>query len=208
MEATMSFSKKQLLSIFLILSFVWVSTTVLAQTEDEQKIMEEVRKRIVRLSEFRAFDWISFSVEGTKVTLMGYASLPSLHKSAERVVSKIKGVTEVENQIEILPNSRADDDIRMMAYSRIYTHPTLQRYAPGGGVTRSGFRNEARTVMHWGLDASMSSRGPHAVHIIVKHGHVVLMGQLGSSMERQIAETVVNGITGVFSVQNLIQIPE
>jgi hypothetical protein len=205
---TMSFSRKQLLSIFLLIGLVWVSTAVFAQTEEEQKLAEEVRKRIIRLSEFRAFDWISFNVEGTKVTLMGYASLPSLFKSAERTVSKIKGVTEVDNQIEILPNSPADDRIRMNAYTRIYTHPTLQRYAPGGGVTRSGFWDEAATVNHWGLDASMTVRGPHAVHIIVKHGHVVLIGQLASSMERQIAETVVQGLSGVFSVQNLIQIPE
>ena len=204
----MSASRKNILSIFLLIGLVWISVAAVAQTKEEQKIAEEVRKKIIQLSEFRVFDWIAFSVQGAKVTLTGYASRPSLHKSAEVVVSKIKGVTEVENKIEILPLSNMDDEIRALAYGKIYTHPVLQRYAPGGGVTPSGFRDEAATIMHWGLDASMSMRGPHAVHIIVKHGHVMLIGQLSSAMDKQIAETMVQTLSGVFSVQNMIQVPE
>ena len=204
----MSVSRKNILSIFLLIGMVWVSAAAFAQTQEEKKIAEEVRKKIIRLSEFRAFDWITFSVQGTKVTLTGYASLPSLHRSAEVVVSKIKGVTEVVNNIEILPLSNSDDDIRTLVYAKIYTHPALSRYAPGGGVTPSGFMDEAASVMHWGLDASLSVRGPHAVHIIVKHGHVVLIGSLSTTLEKQVAETMAQTVSGVFSVQNLIQIPD
>lgn len=191
----------------MVIGLVAVPMSATAQTDQEKRIAEEVRKRIAQLSEFRAFDWISFSIQGSKVTLMGYASRPSLHRSAEIAVSKIKGVVEVDNKIEILPLSNADDEIRALAYAKIYTHPALQRYAPGGGVTPSGFMDEAGSIMHWGLDASMSMNGPHAVHIIVKHGHVILVGYLGSQVEKQVAESMVQTVSGVFSVQNMIQTP-
>jgi len=201
------FIKKMLLAL-MVLGLVGISATAFAQTDEEKKLAEQVRSRLIRLSEFRVFDWLSFRVEGSKVTLNGFASRPSLHRSAEVAISRIKGVEEVVNEIEILPNSPMDDDIRALAYAKIYTHPVLQRYAPGGGVTPSGFRDEAASIMHWGLDASMSMRGPHAVHIIVRNGHILLIGQLGSEMDKQIAETIVRTISGVFGVQNMIQVPE
>jgi len=205
---TMEFSRKKFLAMILSLGLVCVPAAALTQTAQEKKLTEEVRKRLARLSELRAFDWISYKVEGTKVTLLGYASRPSLSTSAEKEVSRIKGVTEVDNKLEVLPVSPSDDDIRTEAYARIYTNPVLQRYAPGGGVTRSGFMDEAATIMHWGLDSSMSMQGPHQIHIIVKHGHLVLIGQLANQLEKQSAEAMVNNISGVFSVQNLIQIPQ
>jgi osmotically-inducible protein OsmY len=201
----MSFAKKRFLSLVLAVGFLGMSVPVLGQTDEELKLTEDVRKRIARLSQYRAFDWISFTVEGTKVTLMGYASRPSLHKSAEKTVSKIKGVTEVDNQIEKLPTSNMDDEIRTRTYMAIYTHPSLQRYAPGGGMTQSTFMHEARTISHWGLDASMNMRGPHPIHIIVNRGHVALVGFVSSKMDRQIAETQVRSVPDVFSIQNLIQ---
>lgn len=204
----MSVLLKKSLWIFLAIGLAGVALAVAAQTGEEKKIAEEVRSRLVRLSEFRAFDWITFGVQGQKVTLMGYASRPSLHKSAEFAVSRLKGVKEVENKIEVLPLSPSDDEIRTEAYAEIYTNPVLQRYAPGGGVTPSGFMDEAATIMHWGLDASMSMSGPHAIHIIVKHGHVILAGQVSTELEKQAAEMAVQGISNVFSVQNAIQIAE
>jgi len=202
----MSLYSRKILLIFLAIGLAGGAAAAAAQTGEEQKIAEEVRSRLIQLSEFGAFDWITFGVQGQKVTLMGYASRPSLHKSAEVAVSRLKGVTEVENKIEVLPLSPADDELRTLAYSAIYTNPVLQRYAPGGGVTHSGFMDEAATIMHWGLDASMSMKGPHAIHIIVKHGHVILAGQVGTELEKQAAEMAVQGISDVFSVRNMIQI--
>ena len=82
-----------------------------APTEAELRIARQVQREIATLSNYGVFDSITFNVDGTKVTLNGYASRPTLKKSAERVVSKIEGVASVENTIKVLPQSRHDDDV-------------------------------------------------------------------------------------------------
>ena len=57
------------------------------------------------------FDNLAFKVDGEVVTLLGQVTRPSLRSGAERVVSGIEGVSEVVNQIEVLPvspNGRSD----------------------------------------------------------------------------------------------------
>ena len=54
---------------------------------------------------------------------------PVLKKDAENVVKRVEGVEKVVNNIEVLPLSPADDDIRIATYRSIFGHPALNRYA-------------------------------------------------------------------------------
>src|SRR6516162_4999831 len=98
------------------------------------RIAKEVRKQIVTLPQYGVFDNIHFAIKGTDtVVLRGKASRPTLKSSAENVVKKIEGVTNVDNQIQVLPVSNNDDRIRAAVYASIYRYPALQRYTANRG---------------------------------------------------------------------------
>ena len=46
------------------------------------------------------------------------------------------------------------------------------------------------------------------IHIIVKNGHVALEGVVARAMDKQIAGMQANGVSGVFSVENNLQVEE
>jgi hyperosmotically inducible protein len=145
-------------------------------------ITKEVRHELVMLPWYSVFDNLAFRVDpdGT-VTLLGQVVRPTLKDDAERVVKKIPGVTRVINQIEVLPLSPDDDRIRMAEFRAIFGDPALSRYALGAVPP---------------------------IHIIVKNGHVDLVGVVANQMDKQIAGIRANGVPGVFSVSNDLRVEE
>src|SRR5215472_11394101 len=65
--------------------------------EDGLRIVKEVRKRILSLTNYSVFDWITFGIHGNNIVLNGYASRPTLKSDAERSVKSIPGVAGVDN---------------------------------------------------------------------------------------------------------------
>jgi len=166
----------------------------------QQAIARDVSTSLARLTEYGVFDYLSFEIQGNTVTLKGYASRPTLKDAAARVAAKVKHVELVDNQIEVLPLSRMDDQVRAEVYHRIYYNSPLSRYSAGGPVVPSLTRRAG------GITADPPI-GYHAIHIIVKNGHVVLEGAVNSEMDRDIAEIKASGAFGVFSVTNGLQLP-
>jgi len=180
-------------------------TTTVPSAEQQQvlRIAKEVRKQIVTLPQYGIFDNIHFGIKGADtVVLMGQASRPTLKSGAENVVKKIEGVTSVDNQIEVLPNSPNDDRIRAAVYAAIYTYPALQKYTSNRGRPRGG-PSVARAAGGITNDPPL---GYHAIHIIVKNGNVTLTGVVDSDTDLAIAEMRANGVSGVFSVDNDLQV--
>ena len=180
-------------------------TTTVPSTDQQQvlRIAKEVRKQIVTLPQYGVFDNIHFGIKGADtVVLMGQASRPTLKSGAENVVKKIEGVTSVDNQIEVLPNSPNDDRIRAAVYAAIYTYPALQKYTSNRGRPRGG-PSVARAAGGITNDPPL---GYHAIHIIVKNGNVTLTGVVNSDTDLAIAEMRANGVSGVFSVDNDLQV--
>jgi hyperosmotically inducible protein len=91
----------------------------------------------------------------------------------------VEGVARVRNQIEVLPISPSDDQIRRAVYNAIYSQNGFERYA---------------------------QRADPPVHIIVKNGSVHLEGNLATKLEFAQMEAAVKGVPGVFSVQNNVRI--
>ena len=173
-----------------------------AEQEQVLRIAKEVRKQIVTLPQYGVFDNIHFGIKGSDaVVLMGQASRPTLKSGAERVVSKIEGVKTVDNQIEVLPNSPNDDRIRAAVYASIYRYPVLQKYTSNRGGPR--VPSVARAAGGITNDPPL---GYHAIHIIVKNGNVTLTGVVDSDTDLAIAEMRANGVPGVFSVDNDLQV--
>ena len=179
-----------------------MSASPTASQEKLLRIAEEVRKQIVTLPQYGVFDNIHFGVspDGT-VVLRGEASRPTLKSGAENVVKNIEGVQKVDNQIEVLPTSPNDDRIRAAVYVAIYSSPPLQKYTsnrrlrPGPSVLRAagGITNDPPL-------------GFHAIHIIVKNGHVTLTGVVNNESDMAIAEVRASGVPNVFSVDNQLQV--
>jgi hyperosmotically inducible periplasmic protein len=142
-------------------------------------LVREVRHQLILLPYYSVFDNLAYKVEGSKVILMGQVVRPTLKSDAENVVKKIEGVSSVDNQIEVLPNSPMDDQIRRATYRAIYGDPGLSRY---------------------GFQAVPS------MHIIVKNGNVTLEGIVDSDSDKNLAGIRANSVPNVFGVKNNLQV--
>src|SRR6185503_11803001 len=91
-------------------------------------LSKEVRHELVMLPYYGVFDALSYRVDGSKVTLFGQVRQLVLKTNAGKAVKDIEGVETVENNIEVLPLSPNDDQIRLAVYRAIYSQAPLQRY--------------------------------------------------------------------------------
>ena len=147
---------------------------------NESKIMQEVRHQLVMLPYYSIFDDLAFRVNGTTVTLFGDVTRPTLKSDAENVVKRIEGVTQVVNQINVLPLSSMDDRIRLAEYRAIYGDPQIgDRYG---------------------------HRALPSIHIIVSNGHVRLEGVVANEGDKNLINIRANTVPGVFSVDNNLQV--
>ena len=191
--------------------------------EEINRLAQKVMQTIVRLPHYGVFDEIRFGFgmgeEGLAVILGGQASRPTLSSSAERAVKKIEGVAQVVNEIEVLPNSSNDDDIRRRVYINNYGHPALSRLNLNRGTPVSAFRGTLSDAYDAGFgddpfapDFSVAEaaggitndppRGFHPIRIIVKDGNVRLEGVVNSSGDKTIAGMQARGTFGALGVEN------
>lgn len=152
-----------------------------ATVPDTSSISGQVHHKLAMLPWYGVFDNLAYQVNGTEVTLTGQVT--SQHAvtkdDAGKSVSSIAGVTKVINNIEVLPPSLFDDQIRRAEYRTIFSKGDL------GGYTMGAIPQ---------------------VHIIVKNGHVTLEGQVMNQMDKTMAGIAANTVSGVFSVENNLQI--
>ena len=161
-----------------VLAMLLSSSIALAQQNEPrggQNLIKEVRHQLVLLPYYSVFDNLSYRIEGSKIILNGQVVRPSLKSDAEAAVKSIEGVSSVQNDIEVLPPAPMDDQIRRAVFRAIYSEPSLSRYA--------------------------ASAVP-SIHIIVKGGHVTLVGVADNDTDKNIAGLRANGVPNVFSVDN------
>src|SRR3954447_26592124 len=125
-----------ILSVLSVTAFATLQEQTATPDVKQQAVLnlaKQVRKQIVTQPQYGVFDNIHFGIQGSTVILRGQASRPTLKSSIERSVKKIEGVTNVQNEIEVLPVSNNDDRIRAAVYASIYTYAPLQRYTANRG---------------------------------------------------------------------------
>lgn len=145
----------------------------------EERIIKEVRHQLLLLPYVSVFDNLAYKVNGYDVTLLGQVTQPVLKSDAGNVVKQIEGVEKVDNQIEVLPTSPMDDQLRRRLYRTIYGFPSLEKYA-------------------------MPVVKP--IRIIVKNGHVSLEGVVDNQADKNTAGIRANSVSGIFSVTNNLQV--
>ena len=144
-------------------------------------LASQVRHELVMLPYYNVFDDLNYSIENGVVTLSGDVTQPVVRNDAERSVKHLEGVTQVVNNIRVLPLSSFDNRIRLAEYRSIYGFGGLYRY---------------------GLGTQPS------IHIIVDNGHVTLIGVVDNEADKNIANIRANTVPGVFSVTNNLRVAE
>ena len=150
-----------------------------AAGQDMSRVERQVRRELVTLPFYSVFDNFSFRVDGTKVTLMGKVTRPTLKTGAEKAIQDVEGVREIDNQIEVLPVSPNDARIRVATFRAIYYHPMMTRYAV---------------------------QAVPPIHIIVQNGDITLEGVVSTEGEKNLAGIQANGINGAFTVTNNLHV--
>ncbi len=178
---------KSLLSF--VIGWVLLSTVAFASTTDTSTVVPEIRIELVTLPYYSMFDNLSFQLDGSKVILSGEVWWPALKKSAERTVSRVEGITSVENEIEVLPTSFRDDNLRLATARALFSNSLLRKYVRPG--------------VSFGLLPNRSD-----IHIIVKNGNVTLEGVVLRKSDSDVAYLVARGVSGVFSVTNNLRLED
>jgi osmotically-inducible protein OsmY len=169
----------------LALAILFAPSTISAGRQNERpqrndkkmhdNLVREVRHQLLLLPYYSVFDNLLYKVDGDKVTLMGQVVRPTLKSDAGNAVKEIEGVSAVDNEIQVLPVSPMDDQLRRAVYRALYGDQVLSRY---------------------GMSALPS------IHIIVNNGHVTLEGVVDSESDKNLANLRASSVPNVFSVTN------
>jgi hyperosmotically inducible protein len=103
--------------------------------------------------------------------------MPYKKNDIARRVTDVNGVREVMNQLEVLPVSPFDEELRLRIARAIYGNPSFWTYA---------------------------AMANPPIHIIVEHGKVTLTGVVNSNVERMLARSLATG-WGELSVTNYLR---
>ena len=156
-----------------------VASAATAQTAGRKdlQVFHDIANSVDSYTQFTIFDDVSASVKEGVVTLTGKVTMPYKRNDIGRRVERIDGVTEVRNQIAVLPVSQFDEELRYRIARSIYGHSNFWNYA-------------------------IMPNPP--IHIIVEHGRVTLTGVVSSKVDRMLAQSLATQF-GAFSVTNAIK---
>jgi osmotically-inducible protein OsmY len=154
-----------------------VAGPAISDQQLQSKLLEKLQYD--RVGYGNAFNAISVSVQNGVVTLGGHARTDVDKDSAISLASTFPGVKDVVADIEVDPVSIMDDQARFQVARAIYGYPSLNKYA---------------------LDPAKPIR------IAVQNGHVELYGVVDSQADKDTANIRANGVPGIFSVKNYLQV--
>jgi len=126
-----------------------------------RQIAEQARKDIVTYYAYTIFDNINLQLQDGRLVVSGQVTQPFKKSDMGNFLAHIKGVAELDNNLEVLPTSQYDDRLRLAIARAIYRDPFFVHYA----------------------DQALPP-----IHIIVKNGNVTLEGVVANKLDRAKAE--------------------
>ena len=152
------------------------SELIITSTESDETLAQDVGKAIQDYVHYTVFDYIDGSITNGVVSLIGYVTSPPDKKGdiGERV-ARVRGVQQLENQIQILSPSSEDDRLRRAIAAQVFRHDLFQRFA---NMPNPPF------------------------HIIVNRGVVTLVGVVQSKIEKLVMQSIVRHTWGILRVEN------
>ena len=145
-----------------------------AQDRRDVRIVDGIVHQVNTYPQFTIFDDVNARVEQGVVTLSGKVTMPYKKNDIGKRIARIDGVAEVQNNIDVLPVSGFDDQLRRRVARAIYGNPSFWNYA---------------------------AMANPPIHIIVEHGRVKLTGVVNSNVERMLARSLATGL-GELSVES------
>jgi len=151
-----------------------LSAPAWAADRKDLQVARDVSKQVLTYPQFSIFDAVHMQVSEGVVTLTGKVTMPYKKNDLAKRVAKIDGVHQVINQIDVLPVSQFDDELRFQIARAIYGNSSFWNY---GAMANP------------------------PIHVIVDHGHVTLDGVVNSNTDRMLARSIASSF-GAFSVTN------
>ena len=145
-----------------------------AQDRKDLQIFNDISTPVNRYTQVTIFDSIDAGVDDGHVVLSGWVTMPYKKTDIERRVAKVAGVKAVKNDIQVLPVSQFDDELRFRIARAIYGSSSFWNY---GAMANP------------------------PIHIVVVRGHVTLTGVVNSHVDRVLARSLAIGF-GSFDVKN------
>jgi osmotically-inducible protein OsmY len=156
-----------------------VSELAVPEAESDEALAEAVAEAVQRYVHYTIFDFIDGSVEDGTVMLSGkVTAVPDKVADLTERVARVRGVQNIENQIEVMTPSRADDELRARLARRIFSHPSFQRF---GSMPNPPF------------------------HVVVHNGIVTLVGYVQSQIEMLEIQQLVSFTQGILRVDNQLE---
>jgi hyperosmotically inducible protein len=128
---------------------------------------------------YSIFDLVTGEVKDGMLTLRGAVRLPVRFQDYENLAKQVAGVKAVKNELEVLPTSAFDDQIRLRVARAIYGSALGPRY---------------------GLQA----RPP--IHVIVKNGNVRLEGAVATELDKTLADRAARFAATYFNLENNLKV--
>ena len=151
--------------------------TAAAAQQTSLQIFRGVQRQVLTYPHFTIFDSVNAQIKDGVVTLTGKVTMPFKRKDLEERVTRLAGVKSVTNQIEVLPASRFDDELRAGIANAIYGNSAFSRYA-----------NQVNPP----------------IHIVVERGRVTLEGVVNNNVDRAMAYSIAS-MFQAFSVKNALR---
>jgi hyperosmotically inducible periplasmic protein len=161
-------------AVFVLFTAALFATPAMAQERKDLQVFRDISNQVNRYTQFTIFDNVEAEVTNGRVVLSGAVTMPYKKDDIERRVRKVDGVMSLENNIEVLPVSLMDDELRFRIARAIYGNSSFWNYA---------------------------AMANPPIHIIVNRGRVTLVGVVNSNVERQLARSLATGF-GEFEVKN------
>jgi hyperosmotically inducible protein len=156
-----------------------LATPVAARAEiSDADLSERIVETIQRYPQFSIFDDVSISVNDRIVRLSGRVTMPLKRDEIGKRVARIDGIRTLVNDIQVLPVSQFDADLRVRVAQAIYNHSAFWQYA---------------------------QMPLPPIHIIVENGHITLTGRVATEVERNLAGALAH-VSGVFDVTNNLRL--
>lgn len=160
-----------------------VENNLSIQTADisAQEILAKARKEIATYYAYTIFDGISFEAKGNSLIVKGQVTQPYKRSDIGSILGHIQGVSDLKNELQVLPLSDFDDHIRLSIARAIYRDPYFVHYA-------------------------VQALPP--IHIIVDNGNVTLEGVVATRMDSIKAELAARSAAPSFILTNNLRVEQ
>jgi hyperosmotically inducible protein len=163
--------------VLLVTATVALANPIQTNDRKDLQVLKDVATSVDRYTQFTIFDDVSASVKDGVVTLTGKVTMPYKRDDIAKRVAKIDGVKAVHDEIDVLPVSQFDDELRVRIARSIYGNSNFWNY----GIMPNP-----------------------PIHIVVEHGRVTLTGVVQSEVDRMLARSLATQF-GALSVTNALK---